>query len=102
LSRLISAPLIGFKFSFNYFLVVKNSEKGGYAVDAFNVYNLEGIEAVVAAAEAEKSPAILQVRNFNMLIFLKSHNAENIIKLVRFSCLLVSFLQYSCGGLGGS
>ncbi|KAL6839619.1 hypothetical protein ACP4OV_030558 [Aristida adscensionis] len=38
-----------------------NAEKGGYAVGAFNVYNLEGIEAVVAAAEAEKSPAILQV-----------------------------------------
>jgi len=32
------------------------------------VYNLEGVEAVVAAAEAENSPAILQVRNFNMLI----------------------------------
>lgn len=28
---------------------------------AFNVYNLEGVMAVVAAAEAEKSPAILQV-----------------------------------------
>ncbi|KAH7679774.1 Fructose-bisphosphate aldolase protein [Dioscorea alata] len=38
-----------------------NAEKGGYAVGAFNVYNLEGIEAVVAAAEAENSPAILQV-----------------------------------------
>lgn len=38
-----------------------NAEEGGYAVGAFNVYNLEGVEAVVAAAEAEKSPAILQV-----------------------------------------
>ncbi|XP_066380371.1 uncharacterized protein [Miscanthus floridulus] len=38
-----------------------NAEKGGNAVDAFNVYNLEGIEAVVAAAEAQKSPAILQI-----------------------------------------
>ncbi|KAI3848331.1 hypothetical protein MKW98_005711 [Papaver atlanticum] len=38
-----------------------NAEKGGYAVGAFNVYNLEGVEAVVAAAEEEKSPAILQV-----------------------------------------
>uniref|UniRef100_A0A1D1YA47 Fructose-bisphosphate aldolase n=3 Tax=Anthurium amnicola TaxID=1678845 RepID=A0A1D1YA47_9ARAE len=38
-----------------------NAEKGGYAVGAFNVYNLEGVEAVVAAAESEKSPAILQV-----------------------------------------
>ncbi|KAF8398973.1 hypothetical protein HHK36_014838 [Tetracentron sinense] len=38
-----------------------NAEKGGYAVGAFNVYNLEGVEAVVAAAEEEKSPAILQI-----------------------------------------
>eukprot|EP00249_Psilotum_nudum_P014799 c25012_g1_i1 orf=491-4702(-) len=34
---------------------------GAYALGAFNVYNLEGIAAVVAAAEAEASPAILQV-----------------------------------------
>ncbi|CAB4281406.1 unnamed protein product [Prunus armeniaca] len=38
-----------------------NAEKGGYAVGAFNVYNLEGVEAVVAAAEEEQSPAILQI-----------------------------------------
>ncbi|KAF3777156.1 Fructose-bisphosphate aldolase [Nymphaea thermarum] len=37
------------------------AEKGNYAVGAFNVYNLEGIEAVVAAAEEAKSPAILQI-----------------------------------------
>lgn len=40
---------------------MKNAEKGGYAVGAFNVYNLEGVEAVVAAAEEKHSPAILQV-----------------------------------------
>lgn len=33
----------------------------GYAVGAFNVYNLEGALAVVAAAEAEQSPAMLQI-----------------------------------------
>lgn len=33
----------------------------GYAVGAFNVYNLEGAQAVVAAAEAAQSPAILQI-----------------------------------------
>ncbi|KAH0877805.1 hypothetical protein HID58_065199 [Brassica napus] len=38
-----------------------NAENGGYAIGAFNVYNLEGIEAVVEAAEEENSPAILQV-----------------------------------------
>jgi fructose/tagatose bisphosphate aldolase len=42
---------------------MQNAEKGGYAVGAFNVYNLEGVEAVVAAAEEEQSPAILQVRS---------------------------------------
>ncbi|RVW52705.1 D-tagatose-1,6-bisphosphate aldolase subunit GatY [Vitis vinifera] len=38
-----------------------DAERGGYAVGAFNVYNLEGVEAVVAAAEEEQSPAILQI-----------------------------------------
>nr|XP_016494021.1 PREDICTED: uncharacterized protein LOC107813285 isoform X2 [Nicotiana tabacum] len=37
------------------------AERGRYAVGAFNVYNLEGVEAVVAAAEEENSPAILQI-----------------------------------------
>ncbi|KAM3703066.1 hypothetical protein ACB098_04G067500 [Castanea mollissima] len=41
--------------------LLSNAEKGGYAVGAFNVYNLEGAEAVVAAAEEEQSPAILQI-----------------------------------------
>ncbi|XP_065018093.1 uncharacterized protein LOC135644453 [Musa acuminata AAA Group] len=41
--------------------ILLNAEKGGYAVGAFNVYNLEGVEAVISAAEAENSPAILQV-----------------------------------------
>ncbi|XP_075514401.1 uncharacterized protein LOC142549368 [Primulina tabacum] len=38
-----------------------NAEMGGYAVGAFNVYNMEGVEAVVAAAEEQRSPAILQI-----------------------------------------
>lgn len=46
-----------------FFFLIKNAEKGGYAVGAFNVYNLEGVEAVISAAEAENSPAILQVQN---------------------------------------
>lgn len=37
------------------------AHKGGYAVGAFNVYNLETAQAVVEAAELEKSPAIMQV-----------------------------------------
>ncbi|KAF4362527.1 hypothetical protein F8388_011354, partial [Cannabis sativa] len=38
-----------------------SAEEGGYAIGAFNVYNLEGVEAVVSAAEEEQSPAILQI-----------------------------------------
>lgn len=37
------------------------AEVGGYAIGAFNVYNLEGVRAVIAAAEAAHSPAMLQV-----------------------------------------
>ncbi|KAL8139718.1 hypothetical protein V2J09_005739 [Rumex salicifolius] len=41
--------------------ILLDAKNGGYAVGAFNVYNLEGVEAVVAAAEEQQSPAILQI-----------------------------------------
>ncbi|BBN02755.1 fructose-bisphosphate aldolase, class II [Marchantia polymorpha subsp. ruderalis] len=41
--------------------MLQEAKRGGYAIGAFNVYNMEGILAVVAAAEAEKSPVILQI-----------------------------------------
>ncbi|GJS95127.1 ketose-bisphosphate aldolase class-II family protein [Tanacetum coccineum] len=41
--------------------LLADAERGAYAVGAFNVYNLEGVEAVIAAAEQQKSPAILQI-----------------------------------------
>ena len=34
---------------------------GGYAIGAFNVYNLEGVRAVVRAAEVQRSPVMLQL-----------------------------------------
>jgi|TARA_Y100000310_G_C20646564_1_gene796986 tagatose 1,6-diphosphate aldolase GatY/KbaY len=37
------------------------AERGGFAIGAFNVYNLEGTLAVVGAAEEAASPAILQI-----------------------------------------
>jgi tagatose 1,6-diphosphate aldolase GatY/KbaY len=37
------------------------ARSAGYAIGAFNVYNLEGVRAVVAAAEATRSPAMLQL-----------------------------------------
>ncbi|MGZ9165453.1 MAG: class II fructose-bisphosphate aldolase [Anaerolineales bacterium] len=41
--------------------LLNDAKLSNYAVGAFNVYNLEGIKAVVNAAEAERSPAILQL-----------------------------------------
>lgn len=40
--------------------VLDKAHRGHYAVGAFNVNNLEIIQAVMAAAEAERSPVILQ------------------------------------------
>ncbi len=37
------------------------AQSEGYAVGAFNVYNLEGVLAVIGAAEVARSPAILQL-----------------------------------------
>lgn len=41
--------------------LLTNARKGGYAVGAFNINNLEILQAIVLAAEAEKSPAIIAV-----------------------------------------
>jgi tagatose 1,6-diphosphate aldolase GatY/KbaY len=38
-----------------------NAMADGYAIGAFNVYNLEGVRAVVGAAEAVRSPVMLQI-----------------------------------------
>ena len=37
-----------------------DAQKGGYAIGAFNVENMEMVQAVVAAAEELQSPVILQ------------------------------------------
>lgn len=41
--------------------VLKMAEKTGTAIPAFNIDNIEGTEAIMDAAEAEKSPVILTV-----------------------------------------
>lgn len=40
--------------------ILNHAHQNGYAVGAFNINNMEIIQAIVAAAEAEKSPVILQ------------------------------------------
>lgn len=41
--------------------LLEKAQKYSYAVGAFNLYNLEGAKAVVNAAEADNSPAIIQL-----------------------------------------
>ncbi|MFN8442420.1 MAG: class II fructose-bisphosphate aldolase [Caldilineaceae bacterium] len=42
-------------------LLLSHAQQHGYAIGAFNVYNLEGVRAVILAAEAESSPIMLQL-----------------------------------------
>ncbi len=41
--------------------LLTSARKGSYAVGAFNINNLEILQAIVSAAEAERSPAIIAV-----------------------------------------
>ncbi|MBD3882252.1 class II fructose-bisphosphate aldolase [Phormidium tenue FACHB-886] len=41
--------------------LLETARRNVYAIGAFNVYNLEGVKAVVNAAEASNSPAMLQL-----------------------------------------
>ena len=41
-------------------VLLEQAEAGGYAVGAFNCNNMEIVQAIVAAAEAENSPVIMQ------------------------------------------
>ncbi len=41
--------------------LLQKAQSEGYALGAFNVYNLEGILAVVRAAEAKLSPVLIQI-----------------------------------------
>ncbi|MCP4141223.1 MAG: class II fructose-bisphosphate aldolase [Chloroflexi bacterium] len=41
--------------------LLNDALQGNYAIGAFNIYNLEGVKAVISAAEKLKSPVILQI-----------------------------------------
>lgn len=41
--------------------ILEESQKGGYAIGAFNIHNLESVLGVTQAARRAKSPAIIQV-----------------------------------------
>lgn len=44
----------------NFDTILKDADKNGYAVPAFNVYNMETVMGVIQAAEEQRSPVILQ------------------------------------------
>lgn len=39
----------------------KDAVKSGYAIGAFNTYNLETTQAIIKAAETQRSPAVIQI-----------------------------------------
>ncbi|MBF2096830.1 MAG: class II fructose-bisphosphate aldolase [Gloeomargaritaceae cyanobacterium C42_A2020_066] len=41
--------------------LLETAQRHKYAIGAFNIYNLEGVQAVIRAAEAADSPAMLQL-----------------------------------------
>ena len=41
--------------------LLQTARQSGYAIGAFNIYNLEGVRAVVRAAEQHTSPVMLQI-----------------------------------------
>ncbi|MDX2256078.1 MAG: class II fructose-bisphosphate aldolase [Pseudanabaenaceae cyanobacterium bins.39] len=41
--------------------LLETARRNAYAIGAFNVYNLEGVKAVISAAEVSSSPAMLQL-----------------------------------------
>ena len=45
--------------------LLETARRNSYAIGAFNVYNLEGVKAVIDAAEALQSPAMLQLHSSN-------------------------------------
>lgn len=45
----------------NFKTIIDMAEKGGYAIPAFNVYNMETVMGVLDAANEAKSPIIMQV-----------------------------------------
>ena len=55
--------------------ILDQAVEGGFAVGAFNVYNLEGAKAVVQAAEQELLPVIIQIHPTSILTGSKTLSA---------------------------
>lgn len=66
--------------------ILQAAKKGGYAVGAFNVNNMEIIQAIVEAAEEERSPVLLQASQGA----IKYAGLDYIVALVRVAAGKVS------------
>jgi len=60
----------------------KNAEKGHYAIGAFNTYNLETTQAIIKAAEVQRSPAVIQISE-TTLNFAGFESSKAIIEMVK-------------------
>ena len=49
--------------------LLRDAQKGGYAVGSFSVANLEMILGVIKAAEETRSPIILQIAEVDIIMF---------------------------------
>ncbi|MGI6226777.1 MAG: class II fructose-1,6-bisphosphate aldolase [Peptococcales bacterium] len=67
-------------------VLLKKAEQEGYAVGAFNCNNMEIVQAIVEAAEAEKSPVIIQASQGA----IKYAGLDYIVKLVEVAADSVS------------
>ena len=58
--------------------LLETARRNSYAIGAFNVYNLEGVKAVINAAESLRSPAMLQLQKYcrKRLKILHDRNAQ--------------------------
>lgn len=70
----------------NVDVLLKKAEAEGYAVGAFNCNNMEIVQAIVAAAEAEKAPVIIQASQGA----IKYAGLNYIVKLVEVAADSVS------------
>ena len=73
----------------SYSTLLNDARKKKYAVGAFNIFALEFLPAILAAAEAEKSPALLQINPVhyvhhdiqNYLVYVKSQIAKTTVPI---------------------
>lgn len=61
--------------------ILTNADKGGYAVGAFNAVNMEMVQAIVAAAEEENAPVMIQTTEGA----LKYAGIEYLSKMIRLA-----------------